>query len=196
MMSSTRNSAYLWLALISLAVLGTGCASTDSRTAGPSCDLTSSHQLEPAFNSVRSWLQRGCSTRMATYMSQLMEIATDDPGPDNRRRFSEFLESLSGEGLISQMEARLWYNRYFNVKFMAIRDNYNTCSAICTLSDSAQERVMKAMEQELLNKEQGLMKVSDDPQAYYRADRLYREAGRVIHATCKACQTQLADNNR
>ena len=43
------------------------------------------------------------------------------------------------------------------------------------------------MEQELMDKERGLLKVSLDNQGYYRADELYQEVELVLEATCMAC---------
>ena len=43
------------------------------------------------------------------------------------------------------------------------------------------------MERELSDKERGLLKVSEDREGYYRADRLYQEVELVLEATCTAC---------
>jgi len=46
---------------------------------------------------------------------------------------------------------------------------------------------MLNMERELSDKERGLLKVSLDNDAYYRADELYQEIDLVLEATCTAC---------
>ena len=43
------------------------------------------------------------------------------------------------------------------------------------------------MERELSDKERGLLKVSEDRDGYYRADRLFQEVELVLEATCTAC---------
>ena len=59
----------------------------------------------------------------------------------------------------------------------------NNCSHTCPRRD----RVLLDMERELSDKERGLLKVSLDNGAYYRADELYREVELVLEATCTAC---------
>jgi hypothetical protein len=97
--------------------------------------------------------------------------------------FSEFLVWASDEGILSKQQARDYYNRYFNVKFVSLAGDYNNCSHTCPRRDV----VMLDMERELGDKERGLMKVSLDNQGYYRADELYREVELVLEATCTAC---------
>ena len=89
----------------------------------------------------------------------------------------------SDEGLLSQRQAREYYNRYFNVKFMSMQGDYNNCSHTCPRRD----RVMLNMERELSDKELGLLKISLDSAGYYRADELYQEVELVLKATCTAC---------
>jgi hypothetical protein len=43
------------------------------------------------------------------------------------------------------------------------------------------------MERELSDKERGLLRVSLDNDAYYRADQLFQEVELVLEATCMAC---------
>ena len=98
-------------------------------------------------------------------------------------RFSEFLVWAADEGLLSQRQARNYYNRFFNVKFTTLASDYNNCSHTCPRRD----RVLLDMERELSDKERGLLRVSLDNGSYYRADELYREMELVLEATCTAC---------
>lgn len=155
-----------------------GCASTP-----PPCNGPQSKNLTTAFNEVKTTLSNGCSENFERYFDDLLSIAEGDPKPANKREFSEFLLWTSEQGVLSQRQAKEYYNRYFNVKFMSLQGDYNNCSHTCPIRD----RVMLNMERELVDKERGLLKVSQDNSGYYRADELYQEVELVLEATCTAC---------
>jgi len=152
-------------------------------TTPPSCGGPTSKNLDIAFDQAKANLSDGCAAHFDGYFDDLLGIAEGDPKPENKRRFSEFLVWASDEGILSKRQARDYYNRYFNVKFMSLAGDYNNCSHTCPRRD----RVMLDMERELVDKERGLLKVSLDNGGYYRADELYREVELVLEATCTAC---------
>jgi hypothetical protein len=156
----------------------TGCAGMRSDCAG-----IDSRNLESAFEQAKSGLGAGCAAHFDRYLDDLLATAEGDPKPENKRLFSEFLVWASDEGLISKEQARGYYNRYFNVKFVSLAGDYNNCSQTCP----DREQVMRNMERELTDKERGLVRVSRDNEAYYRSDELYREVELVLQATCTAC---------
>lgn len=175
-----KNSHNLLLAglLVVCATAVTSCATTP-----PVCSGPQSKNLDTAFDQAKSSLGGGCAAQFDRYYEDLLVIAEGDPKPENKRRFSEFLVWAADEGILSQRQARDYYNRYFNVKFMSLAGDYNNCSHTCPRRD----RVMLDMERELIDKERGLLKVSVDNAGYYRADELYREVELVLEATCTAC---------
>ena len=77
-----------------------------------------------------------------------------------------------------------YYNRYFNVKFVSLQGDYNTCSQTCPI----RKQVMSDMQAELHDKELGLLRASNDAASFYRADHLLKETDLVLEATCRACQ--------
>ena len=85
----------------------------------------------------------------------------------------------------TKRQAQDQYNRYFNVKFVSLKSDYNSCSQACPNRAS----LMADMTQELSDKEQGLLKISADTQSYYRASQLFKESELVLEATCTACGT-------
>jgi hypothetical protein len=165
-----------------LLVLCTG-ALASCATAPPDCAGLQTRNLETAFEQAKTRLGEGCAAHFDTYFDALLKTAEGDPKPGNKRSFSEFLVWAADEGILSRQQARDYYNRYFNVKFVSLAGDYNNCSHTCPRRD----RVMLDMERELTDKERGLMKVSQDNQAYYRSDELYREVELVLEATCTAC---------
>jgi len=167
-----------------LALLGGLAVLSACASQPPPCGGPTSKNLTAAIADVKSTLQGGCAAHFDRFYDDLLSIAEGDPKPENKRLFSEFLVWSSDEGLLSQRQAKNYYNRYFNVKFMSLAGDYNNCSHTCPRRD----RVMLDMERELGDKERGLLKVSLDNEGYYRADELYQEVELVLEATCTACQ--------
>lgn len=177
---SIQTSKPAWTAALALtAVLFmTSCATNQ-----PSCMSPQSHNLSAAMSAVQSNLKSGCQAHFDRYYDDLLTIAEGDPKPENKRAFSEFLVWSSDQGLLSKRQAEDYYNRYFNVKFMSMRGDYNNCSHTCP----NKQRVLINMESELSDKERGLLRVSLDNTGYNRADQLFQEVELVLEATCMAC---------
>ena len=152
-------------------------------TPAPTCDAPQTRNLGAAVDSVMASLSNGCHAYFDRYYDALLETAEGDPKPENKQTFSEFLLWSADEGLLSRRQAEDYYNRYFNVKFMSLRSDYNNCSHTCP----NKRKVLLDMERELSDKERGLLKVSLDNDGYYRADELYQEVELVLEATCTAC---------
>ena len=178
------NTQILMSLLRSLGVIAglftlAACASTE-----PGCPSPQTRSLDSAISFVKTSLNTGCEAHFDRYYDDLLTIAEGDPKPENKRIFSEFLVWSREQGLISQRQAKDYYNRYFNVKFVSLESDYNNCSHTCPRRD----RVMRLMERELSDKERGLLRVSLDNAGYYRADELYQEVELVLEATCTACE--------
>ena len=154
------------------------CATTE-----PGCPSPQTRNLDGAVSFVKTSLNTGCQAHFDRYYDDLLRIAEGDPKPENKRTFSEFLVWSGDQGLLSTRQAEEYYNRYFNVKFMSMKGDYNNCSHTCP----NKQKVLFDMERELSDKERGLLKVSEDRDGYYRADRLFQEVELVLEATCTAC---------
>jgi len=168
---------------LSLLTILTTLSLASCATSPPPCDGPQTQNLNAAVDQVKDSLSSGCAAHFDRYYDDLLRTAEGDPKPGNKRLFSEFLVWSADEGLLSQRQAKDYYNRYFNVKFMTLQSDYNNCSHTCPRRD----RVMLDMERELSDKERGLLKVSLDNDGYYRADELYQEVELVLEATCTAC---------
>ncbi|MCP5092194.1 MAG: hypothetical protein GY949_14860 [Gammaproteobacteria bacterium] len=178
------NSKIFWkplqivAGLIATTFIVTSCAST-----APTCAAPQSKNLGAAIATVQSSLMEGCHAHFDRYYEDLLSVAEGDPKPENKREFSQFLVWASDKGLLSTRQAEDYYNRYFNVKFMSLKGDYNNCSHTCP----NKQKVLFDMERELSEKERGLLRVSLDNDGYYRADQLYQEVELVLEATCTAC---------
>lgn len=172
--------ASLLAALTGLAGLA-GCA---SEPVTDFCYANLRAPLEAAAAEAEAKLAAGCEYHFDDYYSQLLAIGADRPDQDNRRIFSDHLVRVSDQGTISRRQAQGLYNRYFNIKFVSLAGDYNTCSQTCPV----RTQVLGDMRGELLDKELGLMKISGDSASYYRADHLLKESQLVLEATCRACE--------
>jgi hypothetical protein len=170
------------LIIIAAAALLASCATNTPECVGPQ-----SKNLATAIDQTQLSLINGCHANFDRYYDQLLDVAEGDPKPENKRAFSEFLVWSSENGLLSTRQAQDYYNRYFNVKFMALKGDYNNCSHTCP----NKQKVLFDMERELTEKERGLLRVSLDNEGYYRADQLYQEVELVLEATCTACSAGL-----
>jgi hypothetical protein len=177
-MQSNKKPFLLVAGLLVASGILSACASNEPTCAGPQ-----SKNLAAAIDTAQMSLASGCQAHFDRYFDDLLTIAEGDPKPENKRAFSEFLVWSSDQGLLSNRQAQEYYNRYFNVKFMSMKGDYNNCSHTCP----NKQRVLFNMERELSDKERGLMKVSLDNDGYYRADQLFQEVELVLEATCTAC---------
>ena len=181
-MNTSRTSIIATTAAVAvLATALTACNSNPSRATA--CSLPEGPDLDRAISAARFDLETGCEQQFDQYFQRLLTIAEGDPKKDNKAAFSEFLIWANEEGLLSKRQARETYTRYFGVKYVSLISDYSVCDQTCP----RQDEVMREMNKELVDKEQGLLKVSADKREYYRANRLFQETELVLEATCEAC---------
>ena len=147
------------------------------------CAVNLRGDLDSAMRTVETRLGSGCEYHFDNYFHSLLAIAEANPDKDNRKHFSDHLMRVHDMGVISRRQAEGLYNRYFNVKFVSLQGDYNTCSQTCPI----RKQVMSDMQAELHDKELGLLRASNDAPSFYRADNLLKEADLVLEATCRAC---------
>jgi hypothetical protein len=170
-----------------IAVLGLLISSCGNRKyVMPNCTLPSGVNIEEALAHSREDLGHlQCETMFDSYYRRLIEVAKRDPGMENKRRFSEFLEWANDEGIIDKIQARSYYNRYFNTTFMSLSDDFNVCSSC---SETTQKEIEIQLEEELRQKEEGLLRACRDKNAYYAAADQYNSILLLLDATCTACR--------
>ncbi len=168
-------------AVAAMATVLSACNTSPTRSTA--CSLPEGPDLDRAIAAARFDLETGCEHQFDQYFQRLLAIAEGDPKKDNKAAFSEFLIWTNEEGLLSKRQARETYTRYFGVKYVTLISDYSVCDQTCPRRDE----VMREMNRELVDKEQGLLKVSADRREYYRANRLFQETELVLEATCEAC---------
>ncbi|MBW1787086.1 MAG: hypothetical protein JRK53_10800 [Deltaproteobacteria bacterium] len=176
--------ALIMVALAAGLVLG-GCAKRPvyHPVLAPTCGMPEGVMLDEAIAQVRENLaNEACQPRFDAYFMKLLEIASGDPDPEHKRRFSDFLVWANEAGLLTKSQAKEKYNRYFNATFMSLPDEYNVCSSCAGKAD-----ILRAMEVELSQKETGLLKACADKKTFYRAYDQFSALKLVLEATCLAC---------
>lgn len=164
-----------------------GCSSSGKRPDETvSCTAPLSQRLALAMDEAKMRLGSGCRKDYASLFEQLLEIGEGDPGPENKRAFSDYLLWASDKGYISPLQAKQTYTRYFGVKFVTALSDYNTCAAVCP----TQTRILSDMRTELGDKARGMMEVAADREGYSRASALFGEMELILSATCSACAKQ------
>ena len=178
-MNATRAYILTIISAVSLALAG--CTTTQPIV---DCRVSLNRDLTGSMRIAEDRLSSRCEYSFDSYFEQLLEVAANNPDSDNKRLFSDFLVRVSDRGTISKRQARDMYNRYFNIKFVSLTGDYNTCSQTCPV----RTKVLAEMQAELMDKELGLVRASEDNASYYRADHLLKEAQLVLEATCRACE--------
>jgi hypothetical protein len=173
--------------LFIMVILGLMISSCENRKyLKPACTLPSGVNLEEALDHSRKDLGHlECEPMFDSYFVRLIDVAKRDPDLENKRRFSEFLEWAHDQGIIDKIQARSYYNRYFNTTFISLPDDYNVCSS-CT--GETIKNIENQMENELRQKEEGLLRACRDKGAYYRASDQYNSILLLLDATCTSCR--------
>jgi hypothetical protein len=183
-MKQKKGRLNILLLMMFTGLLLTSCNSRPYVT--PSCTLPSGVNLDEALAHSRKDLGHlECEVLFDGYFERLIEVAKRDPDMANRRKFSDFLQWANTEGIIDKIQARNYYNRYFNTTFMSLPDEYNVCSSC---SEKSQRDIAIHLEQELGQKEEGLLKACQDKNAYYVAADQYNSIMLLLDATCTACR--------
>ena len=89
------------LAILLATVLLASCAAKP-----PECVSPQTRNLDSAIGAAQTALINGCHAHFDRYYDDLLSIAEGDPGPENKRSFSEFLVWSSDKGLLSKRQAQ------------------------------------------------------------------------------------------
>ncbi len=150
------------------------------------CTLPSGVSLDEALAHSKDDLGHlECEVMFDSYFESLVDVAKRDPEMTNKRKFSDFLQWANSQGIIDRIQARNYYNRYFNTTFMSLPDEYNVCSSC---SENNQKDLEIRLEEELGQKEEGLLKACQDKNAFYLASDQYNSIMLLLDATCTACR--------
>ena len=180
-LSTSNTKKVFFIAVLAILIFSCG----NKQYLKSSCTLPSGVNLEEALAHSREDLARlECESMFDSYYGRLIDVAKRDPDIENRRRFSDFLMWANGEGIIDKIQARNYYNRYFNTTFMSLPDDFNVCSSC---PEETKRDLEVELQKELGQKEDGLLKACQDKPAYYAAADQYNSILLLLDATCTAC---------
>jgi len=170
-------------------IMLTGCNDTKPKPitiTKPSCPIPSGNLVDEAFQTARSTLsQPECRYQFESTLNALLIICKGNPGEKHKQAFSDFLMWAKGEGIISTIQAKEYYNRYFSHKFISMPDNYRTCGYCRQL-----KKIMSDGKDELRQKEMGLLKVCRDKESFAKASSDFKAIELILEATCSACAAE------
>lgn len=147
------------------------------------CPLPTSKLTDEAFEEAKQTLaDPECAYRFEAVWDSLLEIASGDPDPENKEKFSDLAGWARKQGIISTIQTKEYYTRYFHPNFVSLPDNYRTCS-YCNQLD----KIKAELRDEMRQKELGLDKVTRDKKGIAKARSDYKAIKLVLTATCEAC---------
>jgi len=184
MRASVKKHSWLVLCFAIIAFMFTACV--PQKPEPTPCPIPSGNLVDEAFQTARTTLsQPACRYQFDAVFSALLEVCTGSPSMQHRERFSELLVWSKNEGIISTIQAKELYNRYFTDRFVSLPDDYKTCSYCPQL-----KRLMSACQDELRDKELGLLRVCGDKATYAKASGDLQKMDLILEATCSACGAQ------
>ena len=122
-----QKAATALLYLLCLALL-TACE-TGAPKKPVACKPPTGIDLDAAIARTQSDLgMRQCQYQFEAYLDNLLTIAQGNPNIANKQKFSQFLVWANTQGILTRVQAEDYYNRFFNVTFICLPDDYNVCS--------------------------------------------------------------------
>jgi hypothetical protein len=178
MIQKTATALLCLLCLVALAACETGAPKKPVACAPPT-----GIDLNAAIAQTQSDLSMTqCHYMFDAYLDNLLAIAQGNPNIENKQKFSEFLVWANTQGILTRVQAENHYNRFFNITFVCLPDDYNVCS-VC----NKQPEIERNMAAELRDKEVGLLKACRDKDSYYTAYDQYETLRVLLEATCQSC---------
>lgn len=170
----------------SMALLASACQTTPQAKL-VDCSLSPSHNLDSVAAASLSKMQTAqCHYEFDGHFAQLLNTAKGDPKSANKSVMAAYINNAAQAGVISKLDAKDRYNRYFHTTFMSLPENYNVCSAVA--DERQKDRLMKNLERELKQKKEGLLGALKDQNTYYQAQTQYTDLLLMLEATAMACQ--------
>ncbi len=164
-----------------------GCTTNNTPIASADiCPLPTGHLVGQAFSTAKSTLiKTECQDTFDAVFDSLLDISAGAPDTKNKEMFSDLLGWAKDHGIISTLQAKERYTKYFASRFVSLPDTYQTCSH-CPRIDS----IIGQCKNELQAKDKGLLKVSSDKATYAKANDDLLNIELILLATCSACAAE------
>jgi hypothetical protein len=169
-----------------VSIIAVGCVSQNPSQVADNCPLPGGHLIDKAFETAKSTLSNPeCRYKFDAVLASLLTICEGAPDMKNKESFSELFLWAKDEGVISKVQAKEYYTRYFSRRFVSLPGTYQTCSHCLRLKTLVGE-----CRDEVKNKEQGLLRVCNDKSTYAKACDDLQKIELILEATCTACAAE------
>ncbi|OQY11949.1 MAG: hypothetical protein B6I31_03990 [Desulfobacteraceae bacterium 4572_19] len=165
-------------------IITVGCAPKEPTPAvANTCPIPTGFLVDEAFATAKSTLSNPeCRYKFETIFSALLNTCSGAPELRNKELFSQLLVWSKNEGIISKIQAKEYYTKYFSSRFISLPGDYSTCSHCPRLRS-----IMAECKSELQAKELGLLKACNDKLTYNKAFGDLDKIELILEATCSAC---------
>lgn len=182
------NTHILKVITVTLALLSLAACNSTARTTNNAyqdkCQTINSTRLNSATDSAKSSLNTGqCSHKFADYFQNLLTVAKGSPDSGNKKKFDDFISWSVNHQIISKLDAKEYFNRYFGERFISLDNTYNTCS-----QGTKQAEIFTALNQEMQDKKLGLLEVLGDKTRFIAVSAQHRDIKTILEATWMACE--------
>jgi len=176
----------IFIMVVSFIAMGLGCVEKKVSPVVDTCPIPSGHLIDNAFETAKSTLSNPeCRYKFETVFTALLNICEGAPDMKNKELFSGFFVWAKDQGIISKMQAKKYYTRYFSNRFVSLPGDYQTCSHCPRI-----KTVFAECWDEIENKEQGLLKICGDKATYAKAYDDLQKIELILEATCSACSAE------
>lgn len=170
------------LSLFALSVVG--CGSTPKAVAKSTCDLAVTKKVDRAFiESKNALTNQSCWNGFDDHFDNLLEIAKGAPNKEHRRSFANFLEWSKDQGIISEVQFKKTYTRYFTPFFVSLPKHQSNCKVGQNL-----EKLTRDMDAEMLDKRKGLLQAMGSTKEFNKAKSDRDALLLIIAAAGEACK--------
>jgi len=176
------------LSLASLVLL-TGCQTNNVKPAPKptaiSCNLPVSKDLGRATTEAQNMLSHpSCAFQFNNTFKELLVIGEGQPGKSNAKIFGDFLRWSKALGIVSEMQMIKLYSTYFSTTFSTLPGDHQSCYYCNT---QGIDKMFANVDQELLSKQQGMVRVMKDKALYQKASFKGEAIKLRMEAVCVAC---------
>jgi hypothetical protein len=175
------------LSVLFLSVFATGCKSTSTPKVTKSvCELPQSKKVDEAFSTAQSSLSnRQCWGRFDAQFNALLNIAKGDPSKEHKAKFATFLKWSESTGIISKVQLKKKYTRYFLPQFASLPKNQSNCKTGQNI-----EVLTRAMDKEMLDKKRGILDALGQADVYNQTKSNRDTILLVVAAAGVACKVR------
>jgi hypothetical protein len=172
-----------------LSVFAAACKPTskplpEAPLANYTCELSQSKIVSVAFDETQVALSNtSCWSDFDAHFNNLLSIASGDPTPEHKKTFADFLRRSEAQGIISKVQLKQTYTRYFTGFFASLPKDESNCKAGQDIN-----KLTRNLDTEMRDKQKGLLKAMGARDEFSKAKRDRDAIILIVAAAGEACQ--------